>query len=557
MDGSPIPPSDSLVNVARFLPDMARQVPDQPAIRVALGRESNGAIRYQEQSFLELDRWSDACSRYLEYRGIRQGTRVLLLVRPGLELITLCFTLFKMGAVPVVIDPGMGLKAFLRCVRTTAPEALVAIPQGLWIARLAGKSFQSLKARVGVPGKGRFYQHLQPWLQEEPLPMAQTRSGDLAAILFTSGSTGPAKGVCYQHGMFEAQVRLIRNQYKIQPGEVDLPMLPIFALFNPALGMTTVVPEMNPSRPARVDPKKIVQAIQQNEVTNSFGSPVLWKKIGTYCRDQNIQLPSLKRILMAGAPVPPDILRLFETVLVDGEIHTPYGATEALPVSTISRSEILSQTWTETEQGKGTCVGWTFPEMEVGIIPVIDEPLVAWDGALLLPPGEVGEICVAGPIVTESYDQRTEATSLAKITEKSRARIWHRMGDLGYRDPQGRLWFCGRKAERVVLADGFCLYTDCCEAVFNQHAQVFRTALVGVEKKGEVEPVLVVQPEAEAFPRSGSDRERLRQELKALGEKTAFTRRIQRFVFRKNFPVDVRHNAKIHRLSLKRWLEKA
>lgn len=557
MDESPPPPSEALVNVARFLPEMAQRVPAQPAIRVAAGRLKDGKIRYQEQTFQELNRWSDACSVYLRDQGLSRGTRVLLLVRPGLELITLCFSLFKIGAVPVVIDPGMGLKSFLRCVGTTAPEALVAIPQGLWMARLAGASFRSLKTRIGVPGRGRFFRRLEPWLQDQPVPMAQTQARDLAAILFTSGSTGPAKGVCYQHGMFEAQVRLIRDQYGISPGEVDLPMLPIFALFNPALGMTTVVPEMNPSRPAEVDPEKIVRAIQQNQVTNSFGSPVLWKKIGHYCRDNQIQLPSLKRILVAGAPVSPEVMRLFDSILVDGEIHTPYGATEALPVSTISRAEVLGETWSRTEAGQGTCIGLPFPEMEVAVIPVTDDPIETWDPAERLGEGQIGEICVTGPVVTESYHQRPEATTLAKIREGSPDRIWHRMGDLGYLDPQGRLWFCGRKAERVELPGGRTLFTDCCEAPFNKHPRVFRTALVRVEEAEGPVPVLFVQPEASSFPRTAAERNRFIEELRSLGRENDSTRLIKRFVFREDFPVDVRHNAKIHRLTLRRSLEKA
>ena len=206
---------------------------------------------------------------------------------------------------------------------------------------------------------------------------AETTARDLAAILFTSGSTGPPKGVCYEHGMFEAQVSAIREQYGISEGEVDLPMLPIFALFNPALGMTTVVPEINPSKPATVDPAKIVQAIQQCGVTNSFGSPVLWKKIGAYCVERGETLPSLKRILMAGASVPPPLMGQFRKILDQGQVHSPYGATEVLPVSSISDGEVLGETAHLTTQGKGTCVGRPLPGVEVKIVPVSDEPLDA------------------------------------------------------------------------------------------------------------------------------------------------------------------------------------
>ncbi len=549
--------STSLVNVARFLPGMASREGSRTAVRVAVGRQPGGQIHYLERSFREVDNLSDAAAHLLREQGVEKGTKVLLLVRPGLELIVLCFSLFKTGAVPVVIDPGMGLKSFLSCVRRTRPEVLLAIPKGLLISRLARGSFQSLRERIAVRGGGAFLRELESYRKRGAFPIAKTASEDLAAILFTSGSTGPAKGVCYEHGMFEAQVRLIRKQYGITPGEVDLPMLPIFALFNPALGMTTVIPEMNPSRPARVDPRKIVQAIEQNGVTNSFGSPVLWRKIGNFCREQRIRLPTLRRILMAGAPVPPETIRLFDSILAEGaEIHTPYGATEALPVSSLSGAEILGTTWQETEKGAGTCVGRAFPEMEIAILETTEAELPASALEARLPPRAIGEICVNGPVVTQEYHEREEATKMAKIPDAGGARKWHRMGDLGYLDEKGMLWFCGRKAERVELAGGSFLYTDCCEAIFNCHPKVFRTALTGPVLNGEVRAILWVEPEPGAFPRVRKEREAFRAELLELGSAHAHTRGISEFCFRRHFPVDVRHNAKIHRLRLKRILEK-
>lgn len=549
--------SAPIVNVARFLPEIARREGSRSAVKIARGREGGGRIRYLERSFQELDALSDAAAHLLRDRGVEKGTKVLLLVRPGLELVVLCFSLFKTGAVPVVIDPGMGLNGFLSCVRRTGPEVLLAIRKGIWISRLARDSFRSVTRGIRVRGGEAFMGDLEPYTRKGSFPLAETVAEDLAAILFTSGSTGPAKGVCYEHGMFEAQVRLIREQYGIQPGEVDLPMLPIFTLFNPALGMTTVVPEMNPSRPARVDPRKIVRAIQQNAVTNSFGSPVLWRKIGNYCREAGVRLPSLKRILMAGAPVPPETIRLFDSVLSDGaEIHTPYGATEALPVSSISGSEVLQHTWKETEKGAGTCVGRPFPEMEIAILEASEAELPPESLDARLPPGSIGEICVNGPVVTQEYHEQAEATRRAKISSRRGGRKWHRMGDLGYLDESGILWFCGRKAERVTLPDGNRLYTDCCEAIFNRHPKVFRTALTGPVRDGAVRAVLWVEPESGHYPHSEAERSAFRSELLELGAAFPHTRGIEEIRFRRHFPVDVRHNAKIHRLQLKRILEK-
>jgi acyl-CoA synthetase (AMP-forming)/AMP-acid ligase II len=335
-------------------------------------------------------------------------------------------------------------------------------------------------------------------------------------------------------------VRLIRRTYDIRPGEVDLPLLPVFALFNPALGMTTIVPEIDPRRPAAFDPAKIVQAIRQERVTNSFGSPVLWRKIGEHCRTHGVTLPTLRRVLCAGAAVPADLWANACAFLPAGRLHSPYGATEALPVASIASDEIMP------DSVQGACVGRPVDEVEVRIIAPVDGPLASLAAARELPAGATGEIIVRGPVVTKTYDALPEATALAKIP--AGAQVWHRMGDCGYRDAAGRLWFCGRKAERVETVQGT-LHTEPCEQVFRRHAGVGRCALIGLGAPGRQQPALVVETRERDPVRLAA----LARELRALGRTSAPTAAITRFFFREAFPVDVRHNAKIHRLTLARW----
>jgi len=533
-------------NVAYFLAEQAALHPEAPAVRAPSGHEADGSICYRERSFSALEGEAAGTAHYFSSAGIQRGTRVLLMVKPGLDLIRIVFALFKIGAVPIVIDPGMGLKRFLSCVRHSQPEAVVGIPPAIWMARLFRPSFQ--KVRVKIPVGAGFERRILGYRRRGDFPVVESGADELAAILFTSGSTGPAKGVCYAHGMFAAQIGAIRSQFAIEPGEVDLPMLPVFALFNPALGMCTVVPEMNPSRPATVDPEKIVRAIHQNSVTNSFGSPALWTKIGRYCEAKGITLPSIRRILMAGSPVPPSLMRQMQAIIPNGEIHTPYGATEALPVSSISASEVLCDTATRTRQGEGTCVGQPLPGVAVRIIQPVEGPIHSMREAEVLEAGAIGEIIVRGPSVTRSYDKRPDADAASKIPDEAEGAYWHRMGDMGWMDPDGRLWFCGRKAERVLTPQGS-LYTDCCEAIFNEHPKVFRSALIDV---GNGRPAIVVEPERGAFPSNQAARAEFVAVLQELAASHAMTAGIQTFFFEKKFPVDVRHNAKIHRLSLAR-----
>ncbi len=529
-------------NVAVFLTEKARELPEYPAVLAPLGRKQDGSIHYARRTFDELEQDASATAFYFKSCGIARGTRVLLMVKPGLDLIRIVFALFKMGAVPVVIDPGMGLSSFLRCVKHSKPTAVVGIPTATIVSRLFRGSFRSVSAKISV---GRaFEDRIASFRSSGEFQVVNSASDELAAVLFTSGSTGPAKGVCYAHGMFAAQVEAIRGEYGIEPGEIDLPMLPVFALFNPALGMTTIVPEMNPSRPATVDPQKIVQSILQNQVTNSFGSPALWTKIGRYCRDNAITLPSVRRILMAGAPVASSLMELMKTIIPNGEIFTPYGATEALPVSSIIASEVLAETAADTQKGLGTCVGRPLGIVEAKVIKACDEAIESIANVEFLGERAIGEIIVKGASVTRRYDDRPEADALSKIPDADD--FWHRMGDLGYFDSKGRLWFCGRKVERVETEKEV-LYTDCCEAIFNQHEAVFRSALIDL---GNGLSGIVIEPEEGKFPRNDSARQEWIQSLKLLGEKNSMTRGIQNFFFEKKFPVDVRHNAKIHRLSL-------
>ena len=370
----------------------------------------------------------------------------------------------------------------------------------------------------------------------------------MAAILFTSGSTGVPKGVVYRHRHLAAQVAMLRAAFDIAPGGVDLPTFPPFALFDPALGLTSVVPDMDPTRPARADPRKLHDAIARFGVTRLFGSPALMRVLAAH----GAPLPGVRHVTSAGAPVPAAVVAAMRALLPDGaRFWTPYGATECLPVTVIEGGELVSLR-ARTEAGAGTCVGRPVPPNEVRIIAIDDGPIAEWRHVRELPPGEVGEIIVAGPTATDAYFNRDAATRLAKIHERlpdGSGRIVHRMGDLGWFDDAGRLWFCGRKSQRVETMDGP-LYTEQVEPVFDTHPQVRRSALVGLGERGAQAPVLCVELAAGA---RGTDWPRIEDALRALGGRHPHTAGIGTFLRHPGFPVDIRHNAKIHREALARW----
>lgn len=535
-------------NIARHLGLMAAAQPARAALKIPRGRTRAGDIDYLALSFAELDAEVAAWSARLVAAGVVRGDRTLVMVKQGLPLIAAVFALFRLGAVPVVIDPGMGRKNFLACVARSRPRVLVGIPLAQVLGYVFRTAFRSVAVRVtaGSSLTARLTR-AGAAAPADARGCVASAADELAAILFSSGSTGAPKGVCYEHGMFDAQVRLIRATYGIAPGEVDLPLLPIFALFNPALGMTTIVPELDPRRPAAFDPADIVQAIRQENVTNSFGSPTLWARIAGHCRAQNLTLPSLRRVLCAGAAVPARLWQDARVILPNGQLHSPYGATESLPLASVSGAEIAALA-SAAATVPGACVGRPVAEIAVKVIAPADGPIATLADTRELPPGEIGEIIAAGPVVTKAYDALPEATALAKIADPAGGRIWHRLGDCGVRDAEGRLWFCGRKAERVETAAGT-LHTEPCERVFRSHPRAQRCALIGLGERGRQRPAIVV----ETAVKDSDEARTLARELRALGLRHPATETIKLFYFREKFPVDVRHNAKIHRLTLAEW----
>lgn len=536
------------MNIGQSLAERAREQTDEIGlIEAATGRG---------MSFQELNGRADALAFYLQGKGVRAGERVMLMVRPSADFICLSFALFKLGAVVILIDPGMGYRNLLRCIAGVHPQVFIGIPVAYLFRLLFRAPFCSVRSSFCC---GSSWGFLGPdiskvaGISSQSFPVYPARADELAAIIFTTGSTGPPKGVRYEHGVFNAQLRLIRDYYQIGPGQIDQPGFPLFALFSTALGAKAVIPDMDPSRPARVDPQKFVHSLLQYKVTYSFGSPAIWNVISRYCLEQGIVLESLQQVLMAGAPIAGELIVRMQAILPKGaRIHTPYGATESLPIVSMEGHEIVESTWPLSRKGHGICVGRPLPGVEIRVIALSDTPVPLWDDVLCLPDGEIGEIVVRGDVVTRAYENNDQENRLAKIKDK--ASFWHRMGDLGYIDAQGRLWFCGRRAHRVITKTGT-LFTIPCEAIINEHPDVSRSALVGISDplhSGWQHPVMIVEP----VQGRKINKDKLLAEVRELAAFSPLTESIQFFLIHPDFPVDIRHNAKIFREKLSDWAQK-
>jgi acyl-CoA synthetase (AMP-forming)/AMP-acid ligase II len=523
-----------MMDLGSRLLDNAKRLGDQPAL----------IHRDEITTYAELGRDVELLAHGFLRAGFKKNDRVAVLIPPSRDFFAVAFALFRSGVTPVLIDPGIGFSNMGSCLAEAAPDAFVGSAKA-HIARAAGgwAPTSRLKIVAGGPSLGlSTLETMRALGRDRNLDLPPVAMDGRAAILFTSGSTGAPKGAVYEHSMFSAQVDQLRELFKIAEGEKSLATFPLFGLFDAALGQTVVIPEMDFTRPGLVDPMAIIVPVQKHKIDQLFGSPALLDRVGRFGAKHGIALPTLKRVMSAGAPVPARTLALFTKMLNrEVPIYTPYGATEALPVALTSSFEILEETAAKTLRGEGICVGKPVPGIEAAVIRIEEGQIKSWSDDLRLPQGQVGEIAVKGPVVTGEYFRRVEDMAKAKIGDGKG--FWHRMGDLGYFDDRGRLWFCGRKAHKVKTERGT-HYTICVEGVFNAHPKVKRTALVGVG----LNPVLCVElePGTEAT-------DELKNEILNLAGRPAFTQDIKDLLFHPGFPVDTRHNAKINREALAVW----
>lgn len=542
--------ADRLTKIARLLPSgIAIAEPSGPVKKFGQDRD------YSLTTFKTLDQRSTQIARGLKAWGVQPGMRLVSLVPFGAQFIELVFALMKAGVSVVLIDPGMDRKHLVNCLRDVNPDGFVGIPKAQAIRALLRRRFPSARWNVTVGRRyfwgGQTLAQIIEMGQDATTPLADVDSDDEAAVIFTTGSTGPPKGVAYTHGTFHAQIDRIASRYNIQRGSRDLACFPLFGLFDAVMGVTTIIPDMDPTRPAEVDPTKLIAAARQWEVDQAFGSPALWKTVTRWCEANAVgrPFPTLRRVLSAGAPVPATTLAsLRRFIHEEADIETPYGATEALPIASIESRQVITETGPAANKGKGVCVGTRFADVDWKVIEITDDEIRNLSDITEVASGKIGELLVRGPMVTRTYVTRTDQNRLHKVHDGDA--VWHRMGDVGYLDSQDRFWFCGRKSHRVISSDRT-FYTVPCEAVFNLHEEVEKSALVGRGPIGQQTPVIVVQPVDLSIARNPARRDALVMRLRDAAARNPLTRRIGEFVVRDTpLPVDIRHNSKIFREKL-------
>ncbi|MFQ3209593.1 MAG: acyl-coenzyme A synthetase/AMP-(fatty) acid ligase, partial [Colwellia sp.] len=398
-------------NLCRHLAHAAIATPT--SLAVAVQKSQRGKLHYQEIDFLTLHQRSDDIAFALNAYGLKSGMKAVLMVTPSIDFFSLTFALFKAGIIPILVDPGMGIKNLKQCFTESAPDAFIGIPKAHIARILFGWGKASVKKLLTVTAAGASANvfasliggmSLTQLLALYPLrnsvsptnalvnkdasfEMVKLADDAMSAILFTSGSTGTPKGVVYSHKMFEAQITALKEDYAIESGERDLATFPLFSLFGPALGMASIVPDMDASKPIKANPDFIFAAIEKYQCTNLFANPALIEVLGQAgsTKAKITKLNSLKRVISAGAPATLPSIERFTQLLSDNvSVLTSYGATESLPLTKISSVNLL-KTSHITDNGGGICVGAPIKGVELSIIEISDEVIETWHDSLSLP----------------------------------------------------------------------------------------------------------------------------------------------------------------------------
>ncbi len=534
----------NISNLADYLSLHSRERPDSPAL-----------LHPVKKSFREMDCDADKYASGLLEKGVRKGDMVLIMIPMSYNFFVLTFALVRIGAILVMIDPGMGLKAMARALKGIPVDVFIGVYKAHLFRMLYPRSFAETRLNIytdfNPPGSGSGLIDIYSETTNK-LKCAAISEDETVGVLFTSGSTGAPKGVVYTKSMFVAQINCLRDYFTYFPGEVDLCTFPLIGFFSLCLGLSTVISDMNHGKPKTSKPEKLLQNITEYQVTHMFCSPLIIKKLTSYIsQNKPIISDSLKTVITAGAPVSPELLENFKAIISETtDVFTPYGATEALPITSISSDELLAYYEKNGEPEIGVLVGRALNKLTIKIIRITDNPIPNIQDAEFLS-NEIGEIIVKGPVVSKEYYNNDSNNKKSKIIDPEIGEIWHRMGDLGLIDAEERIFYYGRKSHRVCT-ESSTLFTIPCERIFNSHPDVSRSALVGIDRHGEdyKEPVICIQLKRKSRMRSLAA---IEKELLQIASKHKISSEIKTVLFKRRFPVDPRHNAKIFREKLALW----
>ncbi len=505
-------------------------------------RRSDGAVAVHDAAtgtsitFADFARRVDGVAAALRHRGLEAGDRVAMLTPPGVDLLVAVYGVWRAGGVTVIADRGLGLRGLGAAVASTRPNWTL----GPRAARMASGAMRWAPGATHIDTAALMSEAADPPVTELPAPPTP---GDDVAILFTSGATGPAKGVRYRHGQLAAQRDALAATYAITDDDRLVAAFAPFALYGPALGVPTAFTDCDVTTPGELTADAFDLACAAIDATMAFASPAALANVVATATDGDDRagLAALRLVFSAGAPVPSEILHKVRDLTPRAELHTPYGMTEALPVADIDLDGIDAAE--ASDQDAGVCVGVPVAGAEVMIAPLDFDALHGIPPAVST--GGFGEILVRAPWVSDGYLGRWETQRLARPGGG-----WHRTGDVGRLDEIGRLWVDGRAVHVIRSDDGPIASVPLERALERQLCPqnlvtAGRVAAVGIGPHDCQQVVIVVE-------RRGG-KAGLADEVLAAAVRGALEVPVAAVLITGSMPVDIRHNTKIDRLKLATW----
>lgn len=551
--------SDDYFNLAAIVRSVAEEHPDRPAI-IHATRYTGMSVRSQTYTYRELSDHAESLAPGLRELGIAEGTRIVYMAPPSIEAAAITVALNRVGATLIMIDPSVGYRNVGERLRRLKPEAMVGSPLAHLGRLVFGWGPRFMKKAICVDGDMLGIVSASKLRRDIPEEIGEpaVSSDDIAAILYTTGSTGPAKPAVYSQRNYSHVHQQAHRGWGLHERDevpVDLLAFPAFMPIALSAGGTCVIPPVDFARlgPAEVSPEMLKAVINEFGVRTFFASPALLGNLARYCNRFDHKLPSLIRVVGGGAPLFPPLMSSLVDVMGEGaEACANYGATEALPSTQLSSDEVLEPGSGLTEPGKGVCVGRPFPGITMRVVRHVDGEMDDGQAAVELRPGQIGELLVSGPNISQRYYEEPHSDAKNKVSERG-GRVWHRLGDNGYRDEQGRYWVVGRTGHIVRSVNGE-LYPMLAETIVDTHPYVFRSGLVGVPGGGDYEtPVICVQLRGDL---QVTDQTALKAELLDMLKDNPKTQGVEHLLFSPGLPLDPRHNAKIERPKLAKWAAK-
>ncbi len=516
---------------------MEARAADPTTAVVELSGEDHPSI-----SFADLNRRVLDLAAGLSLDGVRPGDRVAVLIPPGIDLMVAVYACWRAGASIVIADAGLGLRRMADALRSAGPDHVIGIPRALLAVRALRVPGRRIEDLAAVESVGREERERRPASGGRGGSSPHTDTTDPvvdheAAVLFTSGATGAPKGVVYRHSQLLAQLAAVRRVMDLGEGDRLVAAFAPFALYGPALGVPAAVPEMDVTKPATLTATRLAEAVAAIGATVVFASPAALRNVVATAdgldAGGSAALGGVRRLLSAGAPVPAALLRRVQELIPQAELHTPYGMTECLPVTDIDLAAIEA-----AGSGNGVCVGRPIAGVRVRLAPLDADGSAAPD--LVDTPEVTGEVCVAAGHVKDRYDRRWAAERASR-----RNPGWHRTGDVGHLDAEGRLWIEGRLVHVITAAEGP-LTPVGIEQRVESLPGVRLAAAVGVGPEGAQQLVVVVE----------ADRDGLAEPALAAAVRAVVDQSVAAVLTTARLPVDIRHASKIDRAEVARRAER-